>query len=375
MTVTVPHSRDGTSLPASFTVCVSSNPEERGRVAAALDGQALLVIVAGRPDGRRGAHPRRHPGRPVPRAGRARRTARAARGRPSAGERDAGRGYRSTCPTSSSRSSPAWRPRPVWCGPTSELHEAAWGTRYVGDRDSVYSLVKRLRRKLTEAGVALDLLAVRGVGFQLVPPPRARALDTPPLARWKDAARAGLTSRLSRPAAGCASRPASATRAGRRAASRTGSRPRRRGPSRRAPRPPRRRSAAARRPTPRPNQPRAIASSRRQHEGPVAEQLGPARRDVVHRPAGAVDVPEPRLAAEQHHTLAVRRVVVEVDPVVAPGSRPSRGRPPRRAGRGRASRRGAARPRRRSSPAAGATGPRRRRSGDRSSRGRRRRDR
>ena len=60
----------------------------------------------------------------------------------------------------------------------STASRAAWGTRYIGDRDSVYSLVKRLRRKLAEAGVELDLMAVRGVGFQLVPQPPARALDT-----------------------------------------------------------------------------------------------------------------------------------------------------------------------------------------------------
>jgi hypothetical protein len=58
----------------------------------------------------------------------------------------------------------------------STASRAAWGTRYTGDRDSVYSLVKRLRRKLAEAGVELDLMAVRGVGFQLVPqPPGLRA--------------------------------------------------------------------------------------------------------------------------------------------------------------------------------------------------------
>ena len=45
MTITAPSSRDGTSLPQSFTVCVSANPEERGRVAAALDGEGLLVLV------------------------------------------------------------------------------------------------------------------------------------------------------------------------------------------------------------------------------------------------------------------------------------------------------------------------------------------
>ena len=79
-------------------------------------------------------------------------------------------------------------PGVVWSH--EELHEAAWGTRYVGDRDSVYSLVKRLRRKLAEHGVALDLVAVRGVGFQLVPQPvpEPAPLETPRLARWQGGA-------------------------------------------------------------------------------------------------------------------------------------------------------------------------------------------
>jgi hypothetical protein len=48
------------------------------------------------------------------------------------------------------------------------LHVAAWGNQYLGDRDSVHSLVKRLRRKLRDAGVTLEVRAVRGVGFRLV---------------------------------------------------------------------------------------------------------------------------------------------------------------------------------------------------------------
>lgn len=73
-------------------------------------------------------------------------------------------------------------PGAVWS--YERLHEAAWGTRYSGDRDSVYSLVKRLRRKLSEAGVELELLAVRGIGFQLVPPPRP-PVDGVELAHWR----------------------------------------------------------------------------------------------------------------------------------------------------------------------------------------------
>ena len=170
--------RDGTSLPQSFTVCVSASPEERGRVAAALDGQGLLVLV---PDAQMavdllapGGRPR--PGRSptsldeVVRLGRLevdRRRATVTLGRHVA---------RRLAPRAGG-ARPAWRPRPGVVWTYERLHEAAWGSRYVGDRDSVYSLVKRLRRKLAEAGVELDLLAVRGIGFQLVPQPAARALE------------------------------------------------------------------------------------------------------------------------------------------------------------------------------------------------------
>jgi DNA-binding response OmpR family regulator len=73
-------------------------------------------------------------------------------------------------------------PGVVWS--YERLHEVAWGSRYLGDRDSVYSLVKRLRRKLAEAQVELDLLAVRGVGFQLVPQSQPPVEPTP-LSRWE----------------------------------------------------------------------------------------------------------------------------------------------------------------------------------------------
>jgi DNA-binding response OmpR family regulator len=184
MTVTVPRPSRSLSLPPSFTVCVSSNPEERGRVAAALDGQALLVIVA---DAQTALDV----------------LSRAARTELPATEEHVVRLGRleidRRCATVTWAGLPldvshlelevlaclAASPGVVWSH--EELHEAAWGTRYVGDRDSVYSLVKRLRRKLTERGVALDLVAVRGVGFQLVPHPGSRAapLDPPLLAHWQ----------------------------------------------------------------------------------------------------------------------------------------------------------------------------------------------
>lgn len=58
-------------------------------------------------------------------------------------------------------------PGRVWS--YERLHRAAWRSDYLGDRDSLHSLMKRLRRKLRSAGVTIDLHAVRGIGFQIVP--------------------------------------------------------------------------------------------------------------------------------------------------------------------------------------------------------------
>ena len=184
MTVTIARARDGTpSLPASFTVCVSASSEERGRIAAALDGQGLLVLV---PDAqmavdlltRAVAHEDAVDVEPddVVRLGQL--------------EVDRGRATvtwgHEVVEVSHLElevlACLATTPGMVWS--YERLHEVAWGSRYVGDRDSVYSLVKRLRRKLAEAGVELGLLAVRGIGFQLVPHPHATALDDAALPRW-----------------------------------------------------------------------------------------------------------------------------------------------------------------------------------------------
>ena len=133
-------------------MCVSSSPEERGRVAAALDGQAVLVIVA---DAQTAIDVL---------------TRAAAQADPRTADEHVVRLGR--LEIDRRRATVTWAGLPVdvshlelevlACLAASpgvvwsheELHEAAWGTRYVGDRDSVYSLVKRLRRKLTERGVA-----------------------------------------------------------------------------------------------------------------------------------------------------------------------------------------------------------------------------
>jgi len=182
MTVTMPQARDGTpSLPQSFTVCVSASPEERGRVAAALDGQGMLVLV---PDAQMA----------VDLLTRAARTpddepdAVVRIGRLEIDPRRATVTWGDVAVDVSHLelevlSCLAATPGVVWS--YERLHEAAWGSRYLGDRDTVYSLVKRLRRKLSEAGVELELVAVRGIGFQLVSQPHAPTLDHSPLAEWE----------------------------------------------------------------------------------------------------------------------------------------------------------------------------------------------
>lgn len=185
MTVTIPQSRDGTSLPQSFTVCVSSSPEERARVAAALDGHGLLLLV---PDAQMAVDL----------------LARAAEHSDEVElEEDDGVVRLSGIEVDRRRAQVRWRGAPldvshlelevlaclaatpgvVWT--YERLHEAAWGSRYVGDRDSVYSLVKRLRRKLSDAAVRLELVAVRGIGFQLLPPSEQPDLDPDTLDTWE----------------------------------------------------------------------------------------------------------------------------------------------------------------------------------------------
>jgi DNA-binding response OmpR family regulator len=172
-----------TSLPQSFTVCVSSSSEERGRLAAALDGQGLVLMV---PDAQMAIDL----------------LTRAAD--PDSVEDSDGIVRLSRLEIDRQRATVRWAAAPllvshlelevlaclaatpgaVWT--YERLHEVAWGSRYVGDRDSVYSLVKRLRRKLTEAGVTLDLHAVRGIGFQLLPSAAGWSPDTAVLSSWDD---------------------------------------------------------------------------------------------------------------------------------------------------------------------------------------------
>jgi two-component system, OmpR family, response regulator MtrA len=56
-------------------------------------------------------------------------------------------------------------PARVWT--YQQLYEVVWTGRYL-DPGPVHAAVKRLRRKLQQAGVSLRIDAVRGVGYELV---------------------------------------------------------------------------------------------------------------------------------------------------------------------------------------------------------------
>src|SRR2546421_8829081 len=56
-------------------------------------------------------------------------------------------------------------PAEVW--QYSRLHRQVWQTDYPGDPSGLHSAVKRLRRRLVQAGADLNVEAVRGVGFRL----------------------------------------------------------------------------------------------------------------------------------------------------------------------------------------------------------------
>lgn len=59
---------------------------------------------------------------------------------------------------------------PVRVWPYERLFSTVWGGAYLGDNSILHSAVKRLRRKLREAGGGLTIDTVRGVGYRLVTP-------------------------------------------------------------------------------------------------------------------------------------------------------------------------------------------------------------
>jgi DNA-binding response OmpR family regulator len=59
---------------------------------------------------------------------------------------------------------------PVRVWPYERLFSTVWGGAYLGDNSILHSAVKRLRRKLRDAGGGLSIETVRGVGYRLVTP-------------------------------------------------------------------------------------------------------------------------------------------------------------------------------------------------------------
>lgn len=59
---------------------------------------------------------------------------------------------------------------PIRVWPYERLFNTVWGGAYLGDNSILHSAVKRLRRKLREAGGGLTIDTVRGVGYRLVTP-------------------------------------------------------------------------------------------------------------------------------------------------------------------------------------------------------------
>ncbi len=57
---------------------------------------------------------------------------------------------------------------PVRVWPYERLFSTVWGGAYLGDNSILHSAVKRLRRKLRDAGGGLTIETVRGVGYRLV---------------------------------------------------------------------------------------------------------------------------------------------------------------------------------------------------------------
>jgi DNA-binding response OmpR family regulator len=56
---------------------------------------------------------------------------------------------------------------PVRAWSYEHLYRAAWGDTWLGDTSALHAMVKRLRRKLRDAGVTVFLESIRGVGFRL----------------------------------------------------------------------------------------------------------------------------------------------------------------------------------------------------------------
>ncbi|MDO3705150.1 winged helix-turn-helix domain-containing protein [Micromonospora sp. C28SCA-DRY-2] len=159
----------GGSEPAEelfpLLIAVTPSPAERIRLAERLDGIAPLLLVADLDELRRLiSAPRQLPrGSPAPAAPSAEDTLRIDSARSTAHCRDREVGLTRlehdllSCLTT--------EPVRVWS--YAELHRAVWRNEGLRRKADVQSVVKRLRRKLTELGTGVTIDTVRGVGLRL----------------------------------------------------------------------------------------------------------------------------------------------------------------------------------------------------------------
>jgi Transcriptional regulatory protein, C terminal len=163
-----------------LVIAVTSSPAERIRLAERLDGVAPLLLVADLDELRRLiTTPRRLP--PAPSA---------------PGSTTVPEVVDTTLLIDSARSTARCQDReivltrleldllaclttePVRVWSYAELHRSVWRDEGLQRKADVQSLVKRLRRKLTDLGTDVTIDAVRGVGFRLSEHHRPRVIGT-----------------------------------------------------------------------------------------------------------------------------------------------------------------------------------------------------
>lgn len=150
-------------IPArpSVVVCISDDPDERGRLAAQFDGAGLLLIAtdpetAGAFLTRLGTNPGADDLSMVRLGGL------------SLDHHEAkwqGRRLPLTPYELKVLACLAARPGRIWT--YQQLHDHAWDGSYFTGPAAVQSVIKRLRAKLRQAGVPLHIDAARGLGFRL----------------------------------------------------------------------------------------------------------------------------------------------------------------------------------------------------------------
>lgn len=148
----------------AVVVCVAGRPEERARLAAAFDGVGVLVIATNLEAA--GAFLERLQDQPATDPAGDRIQVGDLRVDPQHHEaRWRGQPLSLTPHELKVLGCLAGQPGRVWT--YRQLHDAAWDQAYFTGPAAVQSVVKRLRAKLRQAGVQLQIDAARGLGFRL----------------------------------------------------------------------------------------------------------------------------------------------------------------------------------------------------------------